>query len=74
MILHTFSCPDGHITEKLVSMDTKEVECPDCDQIATKALSCPKIKTDSWKSTRQWAKQRETQVKYERKHGITLQT
>tara|TARA_R100001530_G_scaffold110101_1_gene77446 strand:- start:2275 stop:2499 length:225 start_codon:yes stop_codon:yes gene_type:complete len=74
MIMHTFSCSNGHINEKLVKMDTKEVECPDCDQIATKVIGCPKIKTDSWKSTRKWAKQRETQVKYERKHGITLQT
>ena len=69
MIMHTFSCSDGHITERLVSMDTKELECPDCDQMATKVISCPQIKTDanSWKSVRRWAKQRESHIKYERK-------
>jgi hypothetical protein len=45
------------------------MECPDCDQIAKKEFSCPKIKVDknSWKGIRKFAKQRENHIKYERK-------
>jgi len=73
-IMVDFTCSNGHTNERFVCADTQEVECPDCDQIAKKGISCPTFKVDSWKSTRKWAKQRETQIKYERKHGITLQT
>ena len=68
-IMADFTCPDGHTHERFVSMDTKEMECPDCDHIATKDFSCPTLKMDknSWKEVRKFAKQREQHIKHERK-------
>jgi len=68
-IMADFTCTNGHTHERFVSTDTKEMECPDCDQIAKKEFSCPKIKVDknSWKGIRKFAKQRENHIKYERK-------
>lgn len=75
-IMVDFTCPNGHTTERFVSMDTTEIDCPDCDQKAIKVLSTPTIQRDknSWKSVRDWSKKRENHIKYERKQGIKLKT
>jgi len=68
-----FKCDNGHVNEKFVDSETTEVQCPDCDLIARKIVTPVKISGgDSWKETRKWAKNREKQIKYERKHGVTL--
>ena len=68
-----FQCADGHTNEKFVDSETVKVQCPDCDLIARKIVTPVTISGgDSWKETRKWAKNREKQIKYERKHGVTL--
>lgn len=39
MPVYEFQCKCGHITEKLVRMDTETVECPKCHAKAKKILS-----------------------------------
>ena len=39
MPFYEFKCPDGTITEKLVSMDTKTITCPHCQKRAKKIIS-----------------------------------
>ncbi len=39
MPVYEFECKCGHVTEELVRMDTKEIECPKCKKIAKKILS-----------------------------------
>jgi len=37
-------CPEGHVHEARASGDTKEVDCPECGQAATKIfLTPPKV-------------------------------
>jgi len=37
--IYEFQCPNGRITEKLVKMDTREIECPKCHKKAQKIIS-----------------------------------
>ncbi len=39
MPIYEFECPNGRITERLVKMDTKEIECPKCHKKAEKIIS-----------------------------------
>ncbi|UCH21384.1 MAG: zinc ribbon domain-containing protein [Deltaproteobacteria bacterium] len=39
MPVYEFECPEGTITEKLVGMDTKQINCPNCGQRAKKIMS-----------------------------------
>lgn len=39
MPVYEFECSNGNVTEKLVKMDTKEIECPICHQKAKKIMS-----------------------------------
>ena len=39
MPVYEFECDCGHVTEALVRMDTKTVECPQCRKTARKILS-----------------------------------
>ena len=39
MPIYEFKCPNGRITEGLVRMDTKEIECPKCHKKAKKIIS-----------------------------------
>jgi len=50
MPVYEFKCPDGTITERLVRMDTEEIECPKCGQKAAKIMSqCSfKLKGGGW--------------------------
>ncbi|MFZ2040679.1 MAG: zinc ribbon domain-containing protein, partial [Desulfobacterales bacterium] len=50
MPVYEFKCPDGTITERLVRMDTEEIECPTCGQKAAKIMSqCSfKLKGGGW--------------------------
>ena len=50
MPFYEFECPCGTVTEKLVCMDTKRIECPKCHQKAKKIISrCSfKLKGGGW--------------------------
>jgi putative FmdB family regulatory protein len=39
MPVYEFKCPEGTITEKIVKMGTKSIECPKCHKKAQKILS-----------------------------------
>ena len=39
MPVYEFECTQGHITEKLVPMGTKQAKCTKCNKIAKKILS-----------------------------------
>jgi putative FmdB family regulatory protein len=37
--IYEFECPNGTITEKLVRIDTMEIECPRCHKMAKRIIS-----------------------------------
>lgn len=39
MPVYEFKCPEGVITERLVKMGTKEINCPHCRKRAKKIIS-----------------------------------
>lgn len=39
MPFYEFQCPEGKVTERLVSMHTKSITCPHCKKRAKKILS-----------------------------------
>ena len=69
-----FRCDNGHTNDKIVDTETTEIDCPDCELKARKIVTPVKVNREkkSWKEVRRWSKQRESQIKHERKHGITL--
>ena len=52
MPIYEFECPSGTITERLVTMDTKEIECPKCHKKAKRIMSrCTfELKGGGWSS------------------------
>ena len=71
--LFDFKCDNGHVNEFLRDVDVDEVDCPDCELKARKIVTPVKINREknSWKEVRQWARNRESHMKYERKQGIS---
>jgi len=72
MMLFDFKCDSDHITEKLVKSDTTDIECPVCGNKALRQISAVRAKLDHISgdfpgATMRWAKQREQQIKHERK-------
>jgi|TARA_R110000787_G_scaffold7867_1_gene26216 hypothetical protein len=67
--LFDFKCEAGHIDERFVSSDTKEVDCNECNQRAVKQLSSFRTWTEKRNgiSSDNWVKKRESQLKQERK-------
>jgi len=70
MPLFDFKCEAGHISERFVSSDTKEVVCNECGLPAVKQLSS----FGTWTEKRnginahdKWAKRRKQQIAHERK-------
>lgn len=72
--LYDFKCDNGHVNDFLRYPDVEEVDCPDCELKARKIITPVKIQRDmnSPAGKERWAKQREKQIKHERKHGVTL--
>ncbi len=67
-----FECKNSHITESFVDLDTKEVQCGECGEIATRILSPSRIyidpiSGDSQVATARWAKMRAEKLALERK-------
>ena len=71
--LFDFKCDNGHVNEFFRDVDVEEVDCPDCELKARKIVTPVKINREknSWKEVRQWARNRESHMKYERKQGIS---
>jgi|TARA_R110000822_G_scaffold43512_2_gene117365 hypothetical protein len=72
MMLFDFKCGRDHVTEKLVKSDVKEITCPVCKNKALRQISAVRSKLDHISgdfpgATMKWARQREQQIKHERK-------
>jgi hypothetical protein len=71
-LLFDFECSGGHIEERLVSSDTREISCPHCQKIAKRIQSPVRsaldpISGDFMGATAKWVRQREQKLKQERK-------
>lgn len=71
MILFEFQCKHGHLSEKLVESETKEIDCPQCDEVATKVISAVRCSLDPTSghfpgATDKWIRAREQKMKLER--------
>lgn len=67
-----FSCKNSHITESFVDVDTKEVQCGECGEVATRILSSFRlgldpISGDFPSATARWSKMRAEKLALERK-------
>ena len=70
--LFDFRCNDSHITESFVDVETKEVQCSECDGTATRIISpttiyLDPISGDYPSATSKWSKQRAEKLAVERK-------
>jgi hypothetical protein len=70
--LFDFVCTNSHNTEAFVDVDTKEVQCGECGEIATRILSSPRLGLDPIcgdfpSATARWAKMRAEKLALERK-------
>jgi hypothetical protein len=67
-----FECKNSHITESFVDIDTKEVQCSECDGVATRIISPTTIYLDPTSglypsATAKWAKMRAEKLALEKK-------
>lgn len=67
-----FKCKDSHITESFVDVDTKEVQCGECGEMATRMISTPTIYLDPVSglypsATSKWAKMRAEKLALEKR-------
>ena len=67
-----FRCNDSHITESFVDVETKQVQCSECDGTATRIISpttiyLDPISGDYPSATSKWSKQRAEKLAVERK-------
>lgn len=69
-----FECKNSHITEAFVDVDTKEVQCGECDGKATRIISPTTISLDPLSglypsATSKWSKMRAEKLALERKQN-----
>jgi hypothetical protein len=72
MILFEFTCKHGHLNEKLVSRETRQIDCPECDEVATRVISAVRCSLDPTSghfpgATDKWIRAREQKMGLERK-------
>jgi hypothetical protein len=70
--IYEFRCSAGHVTEEYIDEFIGKTECSMCDKIATKMVSAVQsslnpLSGDFPRSTMQWAKNRDYQIKRERR-------
>ena len=70
--MYDFQCPDNHVTEALVSTSVTEHPCRTCAKQAQRIISPVRAHLDAISgdfpgATIKWAKNREKQIKHERK-------
>lgn len=71
-LLFDFTCPENHTAEHYVDRDVTEYPCSVCGLTATRIISPVRAKLDALSgdfpgATMKWAKNREKQIKHERK-------
>jgi hypothetical protein len=67
-----FVCKNSHNTEAFVEVDTKEVQCGECGETATRIISPSRvyidpISGDSQVATARWARMRSEKIALEKK-------
>lgn len=67
-----FVCTNSHITESFVDVDIKEVQCGECDGVASRIISPTTISLDPVSglypsATAKWARQRAEKLAVEKK-------
>jgi hypothetical protein len=67
-----FECKESHITEAFVDVETREVQCGECGEIATRIISPTTISLDPISglypsATSKWNKMRAEKLALERK-------
>ena len=72
MILFEFTCKHGHLNEKLVSRETRQIDCPECDEVATRVISAVRCSLDPTSghfpgATDKWVRSRQQKMELERK-------
>ena len=72
--IYEFLCPDQHVTDRFIDEEVRETECSTCGKTATKMLSAVQCTLDPISghfpgSTMKWAKNREDQIRRERREG-----
>jgi hypothetical protein len=70
--LFDFACKNSHITESFVDIDTKEVQCSECGETATRIISPIRVSLDPISgdfpvATARWAKMRSEKIALEKK-------
>tara|TARA_R100001530_G_scaffold122582_1_gene90248 strand:- start:657 stop:890 length:234 start_codon:yes stop_codon:yes gene_type:complete len=70
--IYDFRCPEGHVFEKYIDDDIKNVPCEICKQESTRVVSCrgillDPISGDFPSTTMKWARDRQVKIKAERK-------
>ena len=70
--LFDFVCKNSHNTESFVDLDTKEVQCSECGEKATRIISPSRvyidpISGDSTVATAKWARMRSEKIALEKK-------
>jgi hypothetical protein len=70
--LFDFECKNSHITESFVDIDTKEVQCSECGETATRIISPIRVSLDPISgdfpvATARWAKMRSEKIALEKK-------
>ena len=43
-----FECSNGHLTEKLVGDDVREIQCPECTEKSTRLIATPTINLEGF--------------------------
>ena len=74
--MYEFVCEDSHISEALVSSDTREVNCRVCGKKATRIVSAPAMKLEPFTGSfptayDAWTRKRAEKLSQERKIGNT---
>lgn len=69
-----FMCPQWHVTEHFIDIETKETECPVCKETAQRVVSAPNIKLEGITGDfpgahDRWARIRAEKLKQERKQA-----
>ena len=43
-----FACSNGHLTERLVESDVREIQCPACTEQSVRLISTPRINLEGF--------------------------
>ena len=68
-----FRCVAGHVSEHFVEVETRAVQCPECDQLALRQIAAPRAVLEGItgafpSATDKWARNRESHMAKERRN------